>query len=112
MSGPTLFDTTPDAPTQLSAGLEASERSAGSWSPAEVLLVDKAIRACAYFLPEFTADDVWKRLPDGFPVTKGLAARLSSASRAGVIEATDRVRKSARGGAHDHGQRLTIWRSL
>jgi hypothetical protein len=109
---PTLFDTTPDGPNRLSEGLAHAERAAGQWTPAEVLLVDKAIRACAYFLPEFTADDVWRRLPAEFPVTKGLAARLSAASRAGVIEATDRVRKSARGGAHDHGQRLTIWRSL
>jgi hypothetical protein len=110
MSEPTLFDT--PAPAGFEAGMEASQRSADArWTPAEQELVDRAIAECAYFLPEFTADDVWNRLPAGFPVTKGLAARLNVASRRGLIEATDRTRKSSRGGAHDHGQRLTIWRT-
>jgi len=112
MTGPTLFDRTEGHAAGLGTGLEESARSAGRWTREEALLVDKAIRVCAYFLPEFTSDDVWERLPKDFPVTKGLASRLTAASRAGVIEATDRVRKSARGGPHDHGQRLTIWRSL
>jgi len=109
---PTLFDVTPDGPNRLSEGLDASQRAAGRWTETETLEVDQAIRQCAHFLPEFTSDDIWARLPKGFPVTKGLAARLNAASRAGLIEATDRVRKSARGGTHDHGQRLTVWRSL
>jgi hypothetical protein len=109
---PTLFDVTPDGPNRLSEGLDASSRAAGRWTALEVAAVDEAIRKCAHFHPEFTSDDIWRRLPKEFPVTKGLAARLNAASRAGIIEATDRVRKSARGGAHDHGQRLTVWRSL
>lgn len=109
---PTLFDVTPDGPDRLADGLDASATAAGRWTHDETQLVDKAIRACAHFLPEFTADDVWDRLPAGFPVTKGLASRLNAASRAGIIQATDRVRKASRGGTHDHGQRLTIWRSL
>lgn len=101
-------------PAGFEAGMEASQRSADAkWTLEEQMLVDDAIRMCAYFLPEFTADDVWARLrPLGVPVTKGLAARLNVAARSGLIEATDRTRKSSRGGAHDHGQRLTIWRSL
>jgi hypothetical protein len=102
----------PLPPDPFSLGMELSARAAAKWSSDELAAVDDAIRSCAYFLPTFTADDVWRRLPDGFPVTKGLAARLNVAARAGLIVATDRTRKSSRGGAHDHGQRLTIWRSL
>jgi hypothetical protein len=62
--------------------------------------------------PAFTADDIWIRLGDDFPVTKGMAARLIAASRRGLIENTGETRFSTRGGAHCHNQRLTLWRSL
>lgn len=103
----------PPAPTPFEVGMAASSKAARyRWSPAEIAAVDRAIELCAHFQPEFTADDVWKRLPKDFPVTKGLASRLNVAANRGLIVATDRTRKAGRGGDHDHGQRLTIWRSL
>ena len=102
----------PDGLTPFERGMEGSARAARRWTEAEMAQVDEAIRKCHYFLPEFTADDIWFRLPKGFPVTKGLAARLNKAANAGLIEATDRTRKSTRTDEHGHGQRLTVWRSL
>jgi len=100
------------ASTPRAKALDGSKAAGRKWSPDEVAAVDKAIRECRHFMPEFTADDIWKRLPKDFPVTKGLAARLAAAANDGLIQATDRTRKSTRGGDHDHGQRLLIWRSL
>lgn len=103
---PSLFD----APTGFEAGIQASQHAADSkWTPEQIAQVDRAITLCAYFQPEFTSDDVWKRLPTDFPVTKGMAARLIAAQRRGVIYNTGRVTTANRGGQHDHGQRLTVW---
>jgi hypothetical protein len=109
---PSLFD--PMEPlTGFAKGMHESAKAAhAKWTPEQIAQVDRAIELCAKFCPEFTADNVWVRLPKDFPVTKGLAARLNAAANRGLIEATDRTRKSSRGGNHDHGQRLTIWRSL
>lgn len=94
-------------------GMEESHKAAvHKWTPEQIAQVDQAITLCASSGDDFTADDVWSRLPVGFPVTKGLASRLNVAARQKRIIATDRTRKSRRGGDHDHGQRLTIWRPL
>lgn len=90
-------------------GMEGSSLAAGKWTPEEVRLVDEAIVSAAMELFEFTADDVWKRCP-GVRVTKGLAARLNRARNQGLIESTGRVTFAARGGEHDHRQRLAVWR--
>ena len=74
--------------------------------------MDQAIRNAAAKKTFITADDVWAELPATFPVGKGLAARLLAACRAGTIENTGTTTTARRGGAHDHAQRLTIWRSL
>jgi hypothetical protein len=92
--------------------MEGSAKAAKKWSPEQVEAVDNAILGCIRMLSEFTADDVWSRLPAGFLVTKGLGSRLNSFSKRGMILATDRTRKSVRTDEHGHGQRLTIWRSL
>ena len=110
MNQPSLFDVTPPTPTER--GLARSEESARRWDDHQLRQVHQAIEACIRFLPEFTADDIWTRLPADFPVTKGLASQLSKFAREGRIEATDRTRKSTRGGDHCHGQRLTIWRTV
>jgi hypothetical protein len=123
---PTLFDVErtdseliaalerhPELPrTPEDRALEGSMRAGLKWTPEQVAAVDAAIAGCVTFLPFWTADDIWQRLPKDFPVTKGLAARLNAAAKRGLCQATDRTRKSSRGGDHDHGQRLTIWRSL
>lgn len=99
--------------TGFDRGMTASQAAADSkWSPVQIALVDKAIADTARMTPAFTADDVWIRLGDDFPVTKGMAARLTAAVRRGLIENTGETRFSNRGGAHCHNQRLTLWRSL
>jgi hypothetical protein len=87
-----------------------------SWTPAHRAAVDAAILNVARRNRLFTADDVWAALGAGFPVTKGLAARLSLAASAGAIRSTGSVVKTQRpiprvGRGHNHGQRLTVWRS-
>lgn len=100
------------APTPFEKGMAASAKAAAKWTTEQVQQVDQAILACRKFQAEFTADDIWARLPQGFPVTKGLAARLNSAAKRGLIMASDRTRKSTRTDEHGHGQRLTVWWSL
>lgn len=114
---PTLFDEehapppSPDpTPAGFQLGISRSADSAKKWSAEQIELVDYTIVLVARRLDEFTADDVWRQLPEGFPVTKGMAARLISAERKGRIFNTGRLERSQRGGEHDHGQRLTVWR--
>jgi len=98
--------------TPFEVGMMKSAESARKWTEAEVKAVDEAIAKCCYFQPEFTADDIWARLPKDFYVTKGLASRLNAAAHRGLIETTDRTQRSKRDNSHGHGQRLTIWRTL
>jgi hypothetical protein len=79
------------------------------WTPAQQRQVDAAIDACAREIGYFTADDVWAKLGQHFPVTKGLAGRLNAAVRRRTIVNTGAVRHANRGGQHDHAQRLTVW---
>jgi len=112
-----LFDALaepPDPPTPSPAGFELgiarSEDAAKRWTKEQTELVDYTIILVARRLDEFTADDVWRQLPAGFPVTKGMAARLVSASRRGLIYATGDMARASRGGEHDHGQKLNVWK--
>jgi hypothetical protein len=82
------------------------------WTPFQQRQVDEAIAWCARTLGLFTADDVWKRLGQHFPVTKGLAGRLNAAVKRHIIVNTGATRHADRGGEHDHAQRLTVWRSI
>lgn len=88
---------------------DGSEAAARAWTPEQVARVDAAIRTAARSGREFTADDVWGLVGPSVPVTKGLAARLNAAARAGVIVNTGRTATASRGGAHDHAQRLSVW---
>ena len=81
------------------------------WTPFQQRQVDAAIDACARDLGYFTADDIWARLGQTFPVTKGLAGRLNAAVRRRTIVNTGTTRHANRGGQHDHAQRLTVWAS-
>ena len=91
-------------------GIAASQSSAeAKWSPYQQRQVDAAIKAVATRLGVFNADDIWAELGNDFPVTKGLAARLNVAVRAGLIRNTGALAFAGRGGAHDHAQRLTVW---
>lgn len=93
-------------------GLEGSERAAGSWTPAQRLLVEAAITEVIEHRAEFTADDVWAVLGPDFPKTAGMAAMLTKASKKNLITATDRYADSRRTDRadHDNGRRLRIWR--
>lgn len=92
-------------------GMAASERAGEKWSDLERGAIDEAIIAAARELERFTADDVWARAP-GVRVTKGIAGRLNAARNRKVIASTGEWAVSRRGGDHDHGQRLAVWRSL
>lgn len=96
----------------FAAGVEASGRSAGTWTQEQKDLVFKAIRAVAERHEEFTTDQVWEELDGRVPITKGMTAMLMLASRRGILDSTGKTTTSTRGGQHDHGQRLTIWYSL
>lgn len=101
------------APRPHDVGIAKSQLAAEhKWTPEQVAHVDRTIEATARMLPAFTADDIWTRLGDDFPVTKGMAARLTAAAKRGVIQNTGDTRFSTRGGAHCHNQRLSVWRSL
>lgn len=107
-------------------GMEGSARAAAKWTDEEVAKVDQAIRDVAAQaahdqrtrqLPgadgTFTTADVWRELGEGFPVTKGIAGRMTAAKGAGIIESTGRTTyppPDAPG--PNNGQRLTVWRAL
>lgn len=104
---PTRTDVTP-----YGQAMQISQAVADAkWSPYQQARVDWAIVTCARELGVFTADDVWARLGQHFPVTKGLAGRLNAAVRRRIIVNTGNVRHANRGGQHDHAQRLTVWAS-
>lgn len=102
----------PATETPFDRGMEGSEQAALRWTLDQVLAVDKAIRVVAERKQSFTADDVWAELGDEFPVTKGLSGRLKAAKNRGVLASTGDTAIASRGGSHDHGQRLAVWRSL
>ncbi len=101
--------------TGFDRGMEGSARAAAKWTDDEVKAVDDAILAVARRKDEakgwgdFTADDIWTELGDGFLVTKGLSGRLVAAANRGVIYNTDRTVLSTREGEHGHSQKLTVW---
>lgn len=73
-----------------------------------------AISRAARDHAEFSSDEVWTIL-EGWGVEalehpNALGAQFLAASRAGIIEATDRSRRSARVTAHR--RKVTLWRSL
>lgn len=96
----------------MAAAVEGSERAARKWDEGERAQVDAAIEGVARATAEFTADDVWAALPEGFPVTKGLTPRLLAAKNRGLMRSTGETVIADRGGRHDHSQRLSVWGSL
>lgn len=99
-------------PTPFDRGMAGSARASRRWTLEELDAVDRAIEQVARRLELFTSDDVWAELGAEFPVTKGLASRLNRARRLGTITNTGETRIARRGGDHDKGQRLSLWRSL
>jgi len=98
------------SPKGFERGIAASQKAADRrWTPEQQDQVDAAILEVASRGGRFTSEDVWKLLGDDFPVTKGMAARLLSHARRGVIRNTGELAHARRGGVHDHGQRLTVW---
>jgi hypothetical protein len=111
-SASTSADASAPAPAGFAKGLQESERASRRWDDREKQLVMDAIIAVAKREDEFTSDAIWAELAARVPVTKGLTAMLMLADRRGIVMSTGKTEKSARGGEHDHGQRLTIWCSL
>lgn len=102
----------PDPPSPFDRGMDGSRRAARKWTADEAAKVDQAIETIARRKITFTSDAIWLELGADFPVTKGLASRLTVAKNRGLIENTGRMTKAKRGGDHDHAQRLSVWRSL
>lgn len=105
-----LYFGTPDTETQQrDAGAElALEAEARKFE------LEWAISKAARAFPRFTSDEVWNLLRE-IDVTElehpnAMGAAFLQASRAGIIENTGRVRKSARAVAHRRA--VALWRSL
>lgn len=99
-----------DAARAAAARDEAIDRvEAGSdeWQQEAVA----ALRQLATRLPELTTDDLWRVLerPDDLE-PRAMGAAMRSAVRAGIVERTDRTRKSERVACHRRDVR--VWRSL
>lgn len=122
---PGLEDTTPEQRAE-----EGIARAAARWTPEEEAAVDAAIATVArrirlradhtYGNPRnadeaatLTTADVWAELGADFPVTKGIAGRMTAAKGAGLIANTGRTVIAPRDATGpNHGQRLTVWRAL
>lgn len=100
--------------------IEASESTARDAGASVALLAEyrryeiiAAITRAAYTKPEITSDDVWDALESwgiyALDHPNTLGAAFLQAARAGVLESTGHVKKSARIGAHR--RRVMIWRS-
>lgn len=99
--------------TGFAAGVAASEASADArWNDEQQALVLHAIGTVARVRPTFTTQHVWDALGPSVPVTKGMTGMLMRAKGEGWIENSGQLDIRTGGGAHDHGQRLTVWRSL
>ena len=89
-------------------GMLGSEAAGLGYTEGEKDEIRDAVIACARTMADFTTDAVWARVPD-IEVTKGMSAILNGLARRGFIKNTLTLRRSTRGGAHDHGQRLSVW---
>ena len=95
----------------VAAGMQqADDHAAPEWHH----LFDACLVAVARRMPEFTSDDVLNEMDRlaRRPQTHNLSAIGPAMKRArtlGVMEATDRVRRSQR--PEKHGNRQNIWRS-
>lgn len=110
--------------TAAQRGEDGSARAAARWTDEEAAQVEAAIRTVAArraldlgsleeVALEFTTADVWRELGPAFPVTKGIAAKMLAAARAGLIVNTGRTTyNDSPDRAHAHGQRLAVWRAL
>ena len=97
------------------AGLEASERSAATWTDEQREIVREALyTVCLDHAGggEFTTEAVWIKLAGSVPRTKGMTAVLAKAKHDGWLDSTGKTDIASRGGEGDHGQRLTLWYSL
>lgn len=99
--------------TAVERGQEGTARAARRWTPEESARVERAIAdVAARTADTFTTADVWAELGEGFPVTKGIAAKMGAAVRAGIIVNTGRTKfHDHPRHAHAHGQRLALWRA-
>jgi hypothetical protein len=98
--------------TAAERGEEGTARAARRWTPEEAARVERAIEDVARRTEgTFTTADVWAELGEGFPVTKGIASKMTAAARAGIIVNTGKtVFLDHPRHAHAHGQRLALWR--
>lgn len=107
VTAPTLWDTPAQVEAVIDAALEAVEANADlAWRTAAL----EAVRWCAYYLPDFTADEVWTRLADVSTAWTHQPSALGPIFRAaaadGVIVKTGQLRRSTSSRRH---RDLTVW---
>lgn len=102
----------------IDATSSAAARDAGAQlalqAEANAFELQAALSRAARNHAEFTSDEVWDILItwgiEELQHPNALGAQFLTAARAGIIEATDRSRRSSRINAHR--RKVTVWRSL
>ena len=76
-----------------------------------IMAAHRAVATLASTRVEFTTDDVWALIGEGWADAepRALGAVMRGAARAGLIERTDRVRESSRPSCHRRP--VAVWRS-
>lgn len=100
--------------TAIERGEQGTARAARRWTLAEAARVEQAIADVARRTDgdDFTTADVWAELGPDFPITKGIASKMTAAARAGIIRNTGRVTFNDHPRhSHAHGQRLAVWQA-
>lgn len=106
---PSLFDSPAEVEAARADGIaRADEHANPDWKQA----ARRAIAACAYRYPDFTADEVWAELAEaGVDCSthepSALGPVFLAASRAGIIRKTGATRRTKLARRH---RDLTVWR--
>lgn len=103
---------------QIQAAVATTARDLGAQlaleAEAMAYELETAITRAARGWQEFTSDEVWLELQNlgifELNHPNAFGAAFLAASRAGIIDPTDRVRRSDRAAAHR--RKITVWRSL
>lgn len=89
------------------AAIAQVERSTGEWQVDALA----SIRSVAYEREELTTDDVWRALGREPEIEgRGMGAAMRQAAKLGLVQRTDRTKKSVRVACHRRD--LRVWRSL
>jgi hypothetical protein len=99
-----------DAKASEEARDEGRDRALRGASDMDKALFYEAILTTAQRMSELTTDDVCRLMPEDTPWGTWTGGLMTAAAKAGVIQKTDRVRKSVM--VSCHARPKAIWRSL